>query len=123
MAEAAAGTEVVARCHCGNVTIRLPRRPDYVNECNCSLCQKTGFRGVYFRRDEVEIAGVFDSYVRSDIREPMIRNMRCRTCGIATHWELLDGSPNERMGINGRLFDDGVLDGVEVRQVDGRSWD
>jgi hypothetical protein len=123
MSAGAAGTELVARCHCGAVGIRLPRRPDYVNECNCSLCEKTGFRGVYYRRDEVEIAGEFDSYVRSDIAEPMIRNMRCRHCGNATHWVLLDDPPTERMGINGRLLPDGALGGVEVRQVDGRSWD
>ena len=39
---------IVATCHCGRATIRLPRTPEQVTQCNCSLCTKTGFRGVYF---------------------------------------------------------------------------
>lgn len=31
-------------CHCGQVRIELDRRPDYINECNCTLCSKAGVR-------------------------------------------------------------------------------
>ena len=109
-------------CHCGAVTVRLPRAPDYVSECNCSLCRKTGFRGIYFASDELEIAGSFDEYIRGDIGEPFLRNLRCATCGVATHWEPLTPPPHARMGVNARLFDPALLDGVEVRAVDGASW-
>ena len=34
------------RCHCGACTVRLPRTPENVTQCNCSLCRATGFRGV-----------------------------------------------------------------------------
>ena len=112
----------VARCHCGACTIRLPRTPDYVAHCNCSLCRTTGWRGVYFSSDEVEIAGEFDSYIRSDLVEAMLRNLRCKQCGTATHWEPLTEPPHERIGINANLLDPAVLDGVPVREVDGASW-
>ena len=113
---------IQARCHCGACTIRLPRAPDYINQCNCSLCRKTGWRGVYFSSDDVAIEGVFDSYVRADIGEPFLRNLRCQTCGIPTHWEPLTEPPHARMGINANLIDPGALEGIEVRQVDGASW-
>ena len=113
---------LVGHCHCGACSVRLPRKPDDVTHCNCSLCRTTGFRGVYFSSDEVEIAGEFDGYVRSDLDEPFLRNLRCKRCGTATHWEPLTEPPHERMGINANLLDPAALDGVPVREVDGAGW-
>ena len=113
---------LTAACHCGRATIRLSRRPDHVSQCNCSLCSKTGFRGVYYASHELEIAGEFESYVREDIGEPFLKNLRCRTCGVMTHWEPLTPPPHARMGVNARLIDRALLAEVEERNVDGASW-
>ena len=110
------------RCHCGACTIRLPRVPDSVTQCNCSLCRATGFRGIYFGSDELEISGDFDGYVRTDLDQAYLRTMRCRHCGTATHWVPLSEPPHERMGVNANLFDPALFDGLPVRQVDGASW-
>jgi hypothetical protein len=109
-------------CHCGRASITIPRKPEQVTQCNCSLCTKTGFRGVYFASPELVIEGEFDSYIRTDLKQAYLANHRCRTCGILTHWTLLSDPPHERVGINARLFD-GALDDLPVQQVDGRSWD
>ena len=114
---------LVASCHCGRATIRLPRKPDSVTQCNCSLCSKTGFRGVYFRSDELVIHGEFDSYVRDDLRQSYLANHRCAYCGILTHWTPLSEPPHERMGVNARLIDPQLLEGVPLQEVDGASWD
>ena len=114
---------IVAACHCGQARITLPRAPEQVTQCNCTLCTKTGFRGVYFSSDELVIEGEFDSYVRSDLKQAWLANHRCKTCGILTHWTLLSEPPHERVGVNARLIDAAILDGVPVEQVDGRSWD
>ena len=115
--------ELVASCHCGRATITVPRKPESVTQCNCCLCSKTGFRGVYFPSDELVIGGEFDSYVREDLKQPSLANHRCKTCGIITHWTPLSDPPHERIGVNARLIDEALLEGVPVKHVDGRSWD
>jgi hypothetical protein len=119
MADAVA---IVAACHCGQARITLPRLPEVVLECNCSLCSKLGWRGVYGTSAELVIEGDFDGYVRSDVSEPMIRILRCARCGTTTHWEPLSAPPHERMGVNARLIDPEVLADVPVQTNDGRSW-
>ena len=120
MSEAASG--LVASCICGRARITLPRTPDSVTHCNCTMCSKTGFWGVYFPSTELRIDGEFDSYVREDLSEPYLRNYRCRHCGAFTHWTPLSDPPYERMGVNGRLLEPDVLNDVPVNEVDGRSW-
>jgi hypothetical protein len=115
-------TVLVASCHCGRARITLPRTPEYVCHCNCSLCAKTGFKGVYFPSDELVIEGEFDDYVRADSNPACLSMHRCRHCGIATHWTPLTEPPHERMGVNASLLEEEALEGVPIREVDGRSW-
>ena len=113
---------LVASCHCGRARITLPSKPDEVTHCNCSLCSKTGFQGIYFSSEELKIQGEFDSYVRADSKPAYIAQQRCRHCGIITHWTPLTDPPHERVGVNARLLEPGALDGVPIKEVDGRSW-
>jgi hypothetical protein len=122
MSGPAADADLTARCHCGRVTIRLPRAPESVTQCNCSLCTKTGFRGVYFASEELTVEGAFDSYVRDDLKQPYLATHRCANCGVVTHWTPLSDPPHDRMGVNARLIDPAVLKGVRVQEVDGASW-
>ena len=115
-------SQLIGSCHCGQVTIALPRKPDEITQCNCSLCSKTGFRGIYYSSDAVTITGDVDDYVRTDSNPAHIAQHRCRRCGIATHWTPLTDPPHERIGINARLFEPGTFEGVPVKEVDGRSW-
>ena len=117
-----ADNALVGTCHCGRARITLPRKPDEVTQCNCTLCAKTGFQGVYFASEELQIEGEFDSYVRADCNPAYIAQQRCRHCGIITHWTPLTDPPHDRMGVNARLFEPGTFDDVPVKQVDGRNW-
>lgn len=121
MSEAGADP-LVARCHCGAVQLTLPRVPDEVTQCNCSLCRKTGFVGAYYRPDEVTVVGAVDGYVRGDLDEACLTNWRCGRCGCATHWTGLGDHAAGRMGVNARMLDAAVLDEVPVKAVDGASW-
>ena len=94
-----AGERIVARCHCGQVAIDLPRRPE-----------------------EVTVSGAVDPYVRSDLDEACLTNWRCGRCGCATHWTGLGAYAEGKMGVNARMLDEKLLDGLPVKLVDGASW-
>lgn len=108
-------------CHCGAVRVTVPRRPEYINDCNCTLCTKHGATWIYFKPAEVGIKGETASYIRADAPEPCLATHWCQACGCTTHWSPLLAEL-DRMGVNAGLFDPEMLAGVEVRAVDGRSW-
>ena len=118
-----------ASCHCGRVQLRIAHQPEFMNDCNCSLCGKAGAIWGYYAADEVEVVGETQGYSRSDYPNPAVRIHFCGNCGVTTHWTLTESfaaeNPNEagRMGINMRLFDDAAKAGVELRFPDGAAWD
>ena len=81
---------LVGTCHCGRVRITIPRKPSEITHCNCSLCAKTGFQGIYFSSGELEIEGETDSYIRPDSNPAYIAQRRCQHCGIVDPLDAAD---------------------------------
>ena len=110
-------------CHCGAIRLTLPAAPETATRCNCSLCRRTGGIWAYYALGTVVIEGHpehTDGYAWGD---RTLRNFRCRTCGIVTHWEPIDPEPGARHGVNLRNFDPALLDAVVVRRFDGaETW-
>lgn len=113
-------------CHCGQVRLELEKRPDFIHECNCSLCQKSGAIWGYFQPREVTVEGTTAAYSRSDKPEPGVSIHFCPRCGSTSHFELTDAKiakiGNSMVGVNMRLADERELSGVELRYPDGRAW-
>jgi hypothetical protein len=113
-------------CLCGSVHITVERRPEYVNECNCTLCSKTGARWGYFHPLEVGIDGSTRGYCRADKDDPNAEVHFCAECGSTTHFVLTKGAiskfGNTLMGVNMWLANEHDLRGVEVRFPDGQAW-
>lgn len=112
---------VSGQCHCGQVRVSAPP-PDQITECNCTLCTKLGSLWFYHPQDLVTVEGETVAYVRADMAEPCLATHHCPRCGCTTHWTMLDGAPDARMGISARLLEDGAIEGLERRHCDGRSW-
>ena len=113
-------------CHCGDVRVEISTTPDYIHECNFSLCVKTGARWGYFGPEKVSVAGATRGYVRADKPDPAAEIHFCPVCGSTTHFVLTPGAVakfgNTLMGVNLRLADERDLAGVELRYPDGRAW-
>lgn len=110
-----------ATCHCGAVTIEIPRRPRTLTNCNCSICRRYGPLWAYYRRTAVNISsspGATDSYVWG---KKTLRFVRCADCGCITHWERVSEPEKGRVGVNARNFEPEVLGAVRIKRLDGAS--
>ena len=77
-------------CHCGEVRLTVPRAPEWVGDCNCSLCTKLGTLMAYYPDAEVSVEGETVAYIWGD---KMIGIHHCPTCGCNTPWKTLGEEP------------------------------
>src|SRR3546814_8142170 len=91
---------IYGSCHCGAVRLTLPAAPDKATSCNCSLCRRSGGIWAYYEFGTVSVQGHpgnTEDYIWGD---RTLRNVRCKTCGIVTHWEPLEPRPGARQGVD-----------------------
>jgi len=102
------------------VRLEVPGRPESLLNCNCSLCRRVGGLWAYYPWGSVRITGHpqhTEAYVWGD---KTLRTVRCRHCGVVTHWEPLQPEPGQKHGVNMRNFDPLMLgDEVRIRRFDG----
>lgn len=104
-------SKLTATCHCGQISIRVPHRPEYLNECLCSICFRYGVLWAYYPRDTVTITakvtglgminaisqfskgGILDGvgdgtrqYVREGPDQGGIAFHFCDRCGCVVYW-------------------------------------
>lgn len=121
------GKMLRAQCLCGSVDVTVDAQPDFVNDCNCSLCRKSGAAWGYYPESSVKITGKTNGYVRRDKVDPVVEVHSCPICCVTTHWTFTElfrqqGGVSNRLGVNMRLFSATDLYGVELRFPDGNSW-
>lgn len=106
---------IQAACHCGAVTFEVDAAPSQVTDCNCSLCHKLGPLWAYYQAPQVRISGETVGYVQGD---RTMTTHHCPTCGCVIHWKAIDPE-RQRIGVNARLMPPAVLDGMQVKRLDG----
>ena len=113
-------------CLCGQVRIETRKRPDFIHECNCSLCRNAGAQWGYFHPSEVSVEGPTKGFSRADKADPGAEIRFCENCGATTHFVLTESAVSKfgdvQVGVNLRLADEADLAGIELRYPDGRGW-
>lgn len=115
---------ITSSCHCGSVKLEIDGElPEWLLSCNCSICKRYGNVMTYYNPKQVKVIAapnMLDRYVWGEKR---IAFVRCAGCGCFSHWESLDPSQTERMGVNARLFDNVDISGLRIRHLDGaNTW-
>ena len=108
-----------ASCHCGAVGVAVAHAPETLTNCNCSICRRYGTLWAYYSLRDVEVTaapGATEAYAWKDRK---LRFVRCASCGCVTHWEPMDRTAFDRMGVNARNFDPEQLGPVRIRRLDG----
>ena len=118
---------VEAQCHCRAVRVAIEALPAFINDCNCSLCRKSGAAWGYFTARQVRVEGETSVFMRSDKDQPAVQIHVCPRCHTTTHWTLTEDfqvkAPDPgATGVNMRLFASNALLGVEIRFPDGAAW-
>ncbi|MDX2219344.1 MAG: GFA family protein [Burkholderiales bacterium] len=114
-----ADAPLTGTCHCGAVSVTIPRRPEAATNCNCSVCRRYATLWGYFPLAEVSFKGHPGQTDRYSWGEKGLYFVRCKTCGCVTHWEPVEPKPDSRAGINLRNFDAAALGTLKVRFFDG----
>jgi hypothetical protein len=100
---------VRAACHSGAVRITLEPAPDWVLDCNCSICRRYGALWAYtwdrlgkrdLRATLIQGADALEAYVWGD---RWIGFWRCKSCGSVTHHTALS-EPEKIRGVNALMF-------------------
>jgi len=110
-------------CHCGNVRLEVPDRPQWLILCNCSICRRNGALWAFYQGEDVRLTGHPEHTARYVWGARTIATFHCRQCGCATHWEPLTPEAGTRFGVNIRNFDPDEIGDVRLRRFDGAvSW-
>jgi hypothetical protein len=117
-----------AACHCGAVRFELGAFPQWVLDCNCTLCRLYGALWAYPRAGQATVLkgpdpDTTETYVWGD-RELAFH--RCRACGCITHMAAIAADPSALYGVNARMMLGLDPATVEVRRKDnggsGHFW-
>lgn len=116
---------IEASCHCGAVRFEVETAPDWVLDCNCSICRRQGGLWAYYPQRDVKFAATPDTltYIWGD---RALARHHCRTCLCLTHFTVIGEDDAKTIGVNARLMHG--LDAAKVRVVqknngnDGVFW-
>ena len=114
---------LLADCHCGRIRIELSGPPEYLVDCNCSICRRYGALWAFYDLSGSRIEGASEHAAGYVWGPRTITTFHCRHCGCVTHWEPLEPQAGSKFAINARLLEPGAVEGVRVRRFDGAdSW-
>lgn len=109
---------ITARCHCGKVEVKVENAPEFLGDCNCSICRRYKALWGYYPPEEVSATAgedLIDSYIWGD-RQVLFQ--RCHECGCVTHYVTTDSCPVDIVGINFRMVDPALYKGIKIKPLD-----
>ena len=108
-------------CHCGAVRfeVEAPERIE-ANECNCSICAKSGHLHLIVPKSQFRILQGEDALTTYTFNTGVAQHYFCSTCGIKPFY--IPRSNPDGVDVNVRCFDEMPADLV-VESFDGRNWE
>lgn len=108
-------------CHCGAVRFELEAPASIVcNECNCSICSKTGYLHYIVPREKMKLLQGEDSLTTYSWGTHVAQHTFCKICGIKSFY--LPRSNPDGFDINVRCLEPqpSVL---KIVPFDGQNWE
>jgi hypothetical protein len=108
-------------CHCGAVTFSV-EAPDSVEveQCNCSICTKSGFLHLIVPQSRFELLSGEDELTTYTFNTGVAKHYFCSRCGIKPFY--IPRSNPDGVDINVNCLDSKPAD-IRVVQFDGQNWE
>ncbi len=109
-------------CHCGAVTFEVETPDDVViDDCNCSICAKTGFLHLIVPASRFRILSGEDKLTTYTFNTGTARHLFCSVCGVKPFY--VPRSNPDGWSVNFRCLDRAEFGNVEIRPFDGQNWE
>ena len=109
-------------CHCGAVTFEVEAPDDVVlDDCNCSICAKTGFLHLIVPKTRFRILSGEDKLTTYTFNTGTAKHLFCSVCGVKPFY--VPRSNPDGWSVNFRCLDRAEFGNVEIRPFDGQNWE
>jgi hypothetical protein len=108
-------------CHCGAIRFEVEAPDDLqVEECNCSICAKSGFLHLIVPKSKFRLLSPEDNIITYTFNTGAARHMFCKICGIKPFY--IPRSNPDGYDINVRCLDTKPRS-IAIEQFDGQNWE
>jgi len=109
-------------CHCGKVRFEVIA-PEVleVEECNCSMCGKSGYLHLIVPADRFRLLTGADALTTYTFNTGTARHLFCSVCGIKSFY--VPRSHPDGFSVNARCIDSQTVERVHIREFNGREWE
>ncbi|MCL7420639.1 MAG: GFA family protein [Methylobacter sp.] len=108
-------------CHCGGIQFEVEAPDDLqVEECNCSICAKSGFLHLIVPKSKFRLLSPEENLAIYTFNTGIAKHTFCRICGIKPFY--IPRSNPDGYDINVRCLDTKPRS-ITIEQFDGQNWE
>ncbi len=109
------------RCHCGAVVFEVDAPDDAIaQDCNCSICAKTGFLHLIVPKSKFRIVRGDGVLTRYTFNTGIAQHFFCKICGVKPFY--VPRSNPDGIDVNVRCLDTRPANLV-IETFDGQNWE
>ena len=109
-------------CHCDAVQFEVDAPAELsVQECNCSICSKSGYLHLIIPASRFRLLQVQDNLATYTFDTHEAKHLFCRTCGIKSFY--IPRSNPDGFSVNVRCLDPSTIKKLIIEQFDGKNWE
>lgn len=109
-------------CHCGRIRFEVDA-PAVIDatDCNCSICQKSGFLALIVSGAEFRLLQGIDDLRTYSFNTGAAKHHFCGFCGVKSFY--VPRSHPDGVSVNVHCLDKGTVEKVNVTAFDGQNWE
>lgn len=111
-----------ASCHCGAVVVEVEAPPDIeAYECNCSMCDRTGFLHLIVPKERFRLVSGADMLTTYTFNTGVAKHTFCKVCGVKPFY--VPRSNPDGFSVNARCLDQATVRSLTILPFDGKNWE